>query len=146
MAYQTQFNQSLIFQMHSFVHNSNNEFEPELIKVPDVTYTEFVVLMALDDNKDFTQDQLALLTNFTKSTVSKTIDKLVKKLYLSRENHDFDRRQRHITITKLGKSQLRLGKRAGDKLASKVFASLNQREYNTLVQIITKLNLQFIKD
>jgi DNA-binding MarR family transcriptional regulator len=136
----TQFNQSLIYQIHSFVFKTDQIFEPELIKQLQINYNEFVILLALNDKPDSNLDEVAYWCNFTKSTASKNIDKLVKKSILQRIEHPKDRRQKQISFTKLGLDKLKLGQAIGQNLADKIFEPLTQEEYNTLYKLILKVN------
>ncbi|MFM7853600.1 MAG: MarR family transcriptional regulator, partial [Flammeovirgaceae bacterium] len=76
----------------------------------NLNYTEFLVLLALHDIQNPTQEAIAKWANFTKSTASKTIDKLVKKNLLNRTENSKDRRQKDVTITPQGESQFQLAK------------------------------------
>jgi DNA-binding MarR family transcriptional regulator len=135
-----QFNQSLIYQIHSFIYTTDQLFELELIKQVQINYNEFVVLLALSDVPDSSQDEIALWCNFTKSTASKNIDKLVKKSLLKRVEHSKDRRQKQISFTKLGLEKLKLGQDIGQLIADKLFQPLTQDEYTTLYKLILKIN------
>jgi DNA-binding MarR family transcriptional regulator len=135
-----QFNQSLIYQLHSFIYVTDGLFELELIKQLKISYNEFVLMLALSELPNSSQDVIAQWCNFTKSTASKNIDKLVKKSLLQRVEHPDDRRQKKLSFTNLGLEKLQLGQDIGQNLANKILQRFTQDEYNTLYKLILKLN------
>jgi DNA-binding MarR family transcriptional regulator len=135
-----QFNNSLIYKIHSFIYNVDSAFELVLNKNAKINYTEFLIMLALEEDINYTQDQIAYWSNFTKSTVSKTIDKLVSKKFLSRKEHKEDRRQKTISFTANGKKELEVAKILGDKQAQDLFECLNESEVKAIEGIMDKLN------
>jgi DNA-binding MarR family transcriptional regulator len=135
-----QFNNSLIYKIHSFIYNVDAAFELVLNKDAKINYTEFLIMLALEEDINYTQDQIAYWSRFTKSTVSKTIDKLVTKKFLDRKEHKQDRRQKTISFTAKGLKELAIAKDLGDKQAQDVFACLSASEIKSLESVVDKLN------
>jgi len=65
----------------------------------DVTIDQWLVLKAVSDNPAWTQQQIAEITFKDYASVTRIIDLLVKKRYLSRVIHEQDRRRFNLTPT-----------------------------------------------
>ncbi len=65
----------------------------------DVTIDQWLVLKAVGDNPAWTQQQIAEITFKDYASVTRIIDLLVKKRYLSRIIHEQDRRRFNLTPT-----------------------------------------------
>lgn len=65
----------------------------------DVTIDQWLVLKAVSDNPAWTQQQIAEITFKDYASVTRIIDLLVKKRYLSRIIHEQDRRRFNLTPT-----------------------------------------------
>jgi DNA-binding MarR family transcriptional regulator len=135
-----QFNNSLIYKIHSFIYSVDAAFELVLKSSAKINYTEFLIMLALEEDINYTQDQIAYWSRFTKSTVSKTIEKLVTKKFLDRKEHKLDRRQKTISFTARGLKELNVAKELGDKQAQDLFACLNRDEVKAIEGIMDKLN------
>jgi DNA-binding MarR family transcriptional regulator len=135
-----QFNDSLIYKFHSFIYNVDSTFDAVLNKNANINYTEFLIMLALEEDINYTQDQIALWSNFTKSTVSKTIDKLVTRKLLIRKEHPQDRRQKTIQFTSKGLKELSIAQNLGYKLSLYLFDHLSKTELNDINLLIDKIN------
>ncbi|RFZ90436.1 MarR family transcriptional regulator [Mucilaginibacter conchicola] len=65
----------------------------------DVTVDQWLVLKALNDNPDMPQQQIAEMTFKDYASLTRMIELLVKKQYLSRTIHPQDRRRFTLTLT-----------------------------------------------
>jgi DNA-binding MarR family transcriptional regulator len=135
-----QFNNSLIYKIHSFIYNVDAAFDLVLKSSAKINYTEFLIMLALEEDINYTQDEIAYWSRFTKSTVSKTIDKLVTKKFLDRKEHKLDRRQKTISFTARGLKELDIAKELGNKQAQDLFACLNANELQAIESVVDKLN------
>jgi DNA-binding MarR family transcriptional regulator len=135
-----QFNNSLIYKFHSFIYNVDGVFDSVLTKNTSINYTEFLIMLALEEDIDYTQDQIAAWSNFTKSTVSKTIDKLVVKKLLSRKEHLQDRRQKTIAFTSKGLKELSNAQQLASKVSVLLFSSLSKSELDNINILMDKIN------
>jgi DNA-binding MarR family transcriptional regulator len=135
-----QFNNSLIYKFHSFVYNVDGVFDNVLVRNCSINYSEFLIMLALEEDINYTQDQIAIWSNFTKSTVSKNIDKLVVKKLLSRKEHLEDRRQKTITFTSKGLKELSIAQQLASKVSVLLFSSLSKSELDNINMIMDKIN------
>ena len=105
----------------------------------ELNYTEFLVFLALDENPNMTQDEISKWANFTKSTASKTIDKLVNKKFLDRKENPIDRRQKDLRITKDGQSQFETAKNLVQKASTDLFSVLDTCDSQKLGEFLDKI-------
>lgn len=69
----------------------------------DITIDQWLVLKALTDHPDITQNDLADMVFKDKASITRIIDLLVKNDFLNRAIHDESRRRNKLTITNKGK-------------------------------------------
>ncbi len=126
--------------MHQFIFIVDSTYDQMLLEEAKINYTEFLIMLALEEDINYTQDQIAFWSNFTKSTVSKTIDKLVTKKLLIRKEHNVDRRQKTINFTSKGKQELEVAQKLATKLSNTLFGSLTDNQQKEINIIMDKLN------
>lgn len=136
----SQFNKSLIYKIHQLMYCMDAVAEQVIATNTNLNYTEFLVLLALNEKPDSTQEEIALWANFTKSTASKTIDKLVKKSFLSRTENTIDRRQKDLVVTPAGQTEFEIAKRLVEQMTKYVFEVLSPSEIEQLDSIFDKIN------
>lgn len=69
----------------------------------DITIDQWLVLNAIADKPDITQLEIADKVFKDAASITRIIDLLIKKNYLQREAHNFDRRRFSLALTKEGK-------------------------------------------
>ncbi|WP_264550668.1 MarR family winged helix-turn-helix transcriptional regulator [Flavobacterium sp. N2038] len=67
--------------------------------VKDITVDQCLVLIILNDNRDISQNELANLVFKDNASITRMIELMVKKDYLSRTIHPEDRRKFNLMIT-----------------------------------------------
>lgn len=86
-----------------------------------VTLAQCVVLMEIDENGRLTMGQLAARLRLDNSTLSRTIDALVKRRLVDRQREERDRRVVWIHLTAEGKAACRDIHRENDEHCRRVF-------------------------
>lgn len=76
--------------------------------VKDITIDQCLILMILDKDASISQNELAQLIFKDKASITRMIELMVKKEYLSRDLHKEDRRKFTLEITKKGVATLDL--------------------------------------
>src|SRR6476659_3709427 len=66
----------------------------------DITIDQWLVLKALNDNPDYSQQQIAEVTFKDYASLTRMIELLVKKNYLLRSMHQTDRRRFNLELTR----------------------------------------------
>lgn len=76
----------------------------------DLTQTQFALLCAIawlsNQNKNVTQIDIAVQTNFDRMMVSKVLRSLEAKKFVTRKEHEFDTRAKSIGLTNYGSKVL----------------------------------------
>ncbi len=73
----------------------------------NITIDQWMVLKAIDDYDDISQNELAELSFKDKASVARIIELLVKNNFLKSEVHPESKRRSRLTITKKGKELLK---------------------------------------
>ncbi|MBS7256532.1 MarR family winged helix-turn-helix transcriptional regulator [Flavobacterium branchiicola] len=76
--------------------------------VKDITVDQCLVLIILNDNRDISQNELANLVFKDNASITRMIELIVKKEYLTRTIHSEDRRKFNLEITEKGIKMLEL--------------------------------------
>lgn len=76
--------------------------------VKDITVDQCLILIILNDNKDIAQNELASLVFKDNASITRMVELMVKKEYLSRTIHPEDRRKFNLEITSKGVKTLEL--------------------------------------
>lgn len=105
----------------------------------DLTLDQAYILTMLLENPDVTQMQLADTLNKDNASLSRMIDSLVEKDYLSRVKHKTDRRRSNLKITKKGQKSLALISPAIEYNQQQAFKGISERESEELNRVLTKI-------
>jgi len=107
----------------------------------DVTLAQCLVLMEIDEGERLTVGQLASRLRLDASTLSRTIEGLVRKGMVDRTRDDRDRRVVGIRLTPTGKAACKAIHRQNDSIYRAVFEKIPAtkresviRNFETLVQ------------
>lgn len=73
----------------------------------DITPRQFIVLQTIDFQPGSNQNEIVKSINIDRSTLSKIIEKLVSKNYISSQHKEGDKRHKQLSITSKGRSTLR---------------------------------------
>ncbi len=78
-----------------------------LKRYTNLTYSQFVVLKCLYFSPQTSQQEIAEYLHITQPAVSRQIDLLKKKGYITQEENDVDRRENKIILTTSGEKHLK---------------------------------------
>ena len=92
----------LCFALYSASNRLTSIYRPILASY-DLTYTQFIVLMALWEQDNISISQLAKRTGLTNATMTPLLKLLEKKNFISRELLADNERQKNIVLTKAGR-------------------------------------------
>ena len=73
----------------------------------DITPRQFIVLQTIDFQPGSNQNEIVESINMDRSTLSKIIEKLESKNYISSQHKEGDKRHKQLSITSKGRSTLR---------------------------------------
>jgi len=74
--------------------------------VDDITVDQALILIILDQNSDYSQKEIAELIFKDNASITRIIELMVKKNYLTRKINESDRRKFNLEITEKGKKTI----------------------------------------
>ncbi len=103
----------------------------------DLTYTQFVVLMALWEQDDISISQIAKRTRLSKATMTPLLKRLEEKKFIHRNILSDNERQKSITLTMQGRS---LATKSAE-ITNQVFCAtgLSEKQANTMISLCKKI-------
>jgi DNA-binding MarR family transcriptional regulator len=109
-----------------------------------VTLAQCHTLLELDHKDDITLNELCKKLFLDKSTLSRTIEGLVKRGLVSRETPKDNRRVIRIKLTPGGKSVCNRINKGNDDYFKKVLDTLTSKEINQFLESFNKLVIKMI--
>lgn len=127
----------LCFSVYSASHTIEKQYQT-LLKAQGLTYTQYLVLMALAEKDGVSISSLAGRLDVSKATMTPLLRRLEEKGLLSREITQGNERQKRISLTETGRNLWT--KSCG--VSSEVFAriGLTQAEADELIRVCTKIS------
>jgi len=101
----------------------SGELEERICKL-DITVAQCDVLLAMENRDTSTIVELADVLGLDKSTISRTVDALVERGYMSRETDPDDRRYNRLALTESGRSHCDAINELGDKWTAVILSHL----------------------
>lgn len=105
----------------------------------DITPEQWIVLDKLDMNKEMSQKEIGNESFKNAPTISRIIDNLVKKGFVSRESEENDRRKTAIKLTKEGKKLVDQCRSEVDSLRDISWNNLTDKDYSEFNRIIDQV-------
>ena len=105
----------------------------------DITVKQIGYLRAIDEHGEVTFSRLAKITKNSKPTITEMINKFVKMECVYREKCSDDGRVIYIRLTEKGQMIARAEEKALMKVIEKMADSLDEKELDTLIEILEKL-------
>jgi DNA-binding MarR family transcriptional regulator len=134
-----QFNQTEVYKIHEIIFSLDNLAHKNISKNTKITYIQFLILLAISENPDFSQAQIGNWVNLTKSAVSQQVEKLVKLELLIRTENKNDRREKDIKLTKEGQQQLEKATQIADQISESLLTVLTKSDRDSLQKILDQL-------
>ncbi|AUG55487.1 MarR family winged helix-turn-helix transcriptional regulator [Thalassospira marina] len=104
-----------------------------------MTRSEWRVLATLGQYGPQTATDIGTRTGLHKTKVSRAVTSIEARRWLKRQQDETDRRIALITLTKQGESAFASLKEAGITYNQKVRAHLGERDFDTLIDLLAKL-------
>lgn len=109
--------------------------------VNDITVDQALVLIIIDKNSNYSQKEIAELIFKDNASITRIIELMVKKEYLTRKTNELDRRKFNLEITEKGKKTIELLNPAILKNRQTALEGLSENEIELLDKILTKIIL-----
>jgi DNA-binding MarR family transcriptional regulator len=111
----------------------------------EVTLSQCHALLEIDNNEDISVSELAKKLTLEKSTVSRTIDGLVRKGFIKREVPSNNRRITKLQLTAEGAKTCNNINWNNDGFISQTFICLNENEQTEFVRLFEKITGQLVR-
>jgi DNA-binding MarR family transcriptional regulator len=111
-----------------------------------VTLAQCLVLLEIDEHEPLTMGELAAKLKLDHSTLSRTVDGLVRKKLLQRLEDEHDRRKVRIRLTGEGRSLCREIHEGNDEYCRQVFARIQPSDWSAVIrhfEILVQAYLDF---
>jgi DNA-binding MarR family transcriptional regulator len=128
--------EQLCFALYSASSHLTSIYRPLLAPL-GITYTQFIVLMALWENDGVAISRLAERTGLTNATMTPLLKRLEQKGLIERQQLADNERQKHIVLTEAG-HQL---SRHSSAITEKAFCAtqLTRRQANDLIALCHRI-------
>ena len=114
--------------------------------IEDMTIDQGMVLLFLNKYPELTQKEIAILVFRDNASMTRMINTMVQKKYLSRSMNDQDRRRYKLEITKKGKEVLNLLPSIIQNNRTSSLAGITKNELNQLGIILGKIKTNIIQN
>lgn len=104
-----------------------------------ITLDQWLILKSLEEVPDRSQQEIAVKIFKDYASVTRIIEILVKKKYISRKLHSEDRRRFDLRITKLGSDILSILKPVIQSNREKALSNISKKDIETLQNILNKI-------
>ena len=105
----------------------------------DLSRMQFVVLKTIEENDGISQNELAHFANRNKSSLTRMINTLIAKDFITKCVSESDKRKNHIHITKLGEEVLEKAIPHFRKMALNIEEHLSSLEIEQTKRILKKI-------
>lgn len=112
----------------------------------DMTIDQGMVLLFLNEYPELTQKEIAVLVFRDNASMTRMINNMVQKKYLSRSMNDQDRRRFKLDITSKGKEVLNLLPTIIQNNRKSSLAGITKNELNQLGSILNKIKSNITKN
>lgn len=107
--------------------------------VNDITVDQALVLIIINKNSDYSQKEIAELIFKDNASITRIIELMVKKEYLTRTINEVDRRKFNLEITEKGKKTIELLTPIIHKNRQIALEGLSEDEIELLDKLLTKI-------
>jgi len=105
----------------------------------DLSKEQWIVLKKLNDKNGQTQNDLALITNRSKTSLTRLINTMEKKNLVFRKLSKEDKRINHIHLSELGKKTYLTSLPVLKKLMSNLQENINQKDLATTIEVLDQI-------
>ncbi len=106
-------NEQVCYALYSTSRAITQAYKPLLVPL-NLTYPQYVVMMALWDNDAVTISEVAEITRISNATLTPLLRRLEVNGYIERRTTETDERQKSIVLTSTGKTLARKAKKASE--------------------------------
>jgi len=108
----------------------------------DITADQWIILDILHQQSPLSQQMLAEMAMKDAPTVTRILDLLESKKYITRENHPADRRKFNIVLTRKGEKMYHTVWPLAQSFRAECYQGLTSAELNTFSKVLSKIQHQ----
>lgn len=105
----------------------------------DLSRMQFVILKTIQNNEGICQNQLAFFSNRNKSSLTRMINTLIKKGYITRKTSKQDKRKNTMDISELGTRIIKKATPYFEQIAELVEKDMSADEISFAKEILKKI-------
>lgn len=126
----------LCFALYSASNHLKKVYRP-LLEPYDLTYTQFLVILALGEQNNVSVSCLAKRVGINKATITPLLKRLEEKDFIKRTIQKSDERQKNITLTNNGNNLLL----QSSEITNNAFCSsgLSKKEAQEMIKLCQKI-------
>lgn len=124
----------------STVIRYTNIFINRSLSGTDISSSEYYILMYLFNKDNVSQDEISLHYAINKGSISKTINSLVKKNYVTKNENPKNRRENITSLTVKGKETFRKHKAILDKWHNSLLTDISVDDFLTVKRVMKQLS------
>jgi len=110
-------------------------------ELPDITPTQFSVMVRLRDDPNLSQNHLGRLVHMDAATTKGVVDRLIDRGWLQSKPSSVDRRRRNISLTARGSEFIDYAVMAAATVSEETLKPLNSSEQRQLLSLLDRLNV-----
>ncbi len=114
--------------------------EPQEVLHMDISFPEIFVLRQLSSNEKPTMSELGRSISMDLSTLTRTVDKLVKKEFVARKRDPEDRRMVRVALTAKGQKIIKRFEQQRKKHIESILRQMTSQERKDLLNIFKTLH------
>ncbi|GAB4143383.1 MAG: hypothetical protein OHK0017_00700 [Patescibacteria group bacterium] len=133
------FKNSFGYLLHKMVLLMDRSVDLDLNRELQISYPQFLMLMAIDQNQQTSQAGVADFLCTTQAAVSRQIENLVSKNLVIRHEDEHNRRQNQLRLTSDGEKLIARAYQLISRKSDSLFRVLSEQEHMQFSQILTKL-------
>ena len=108
-------------------------------QMPDVTPTQFSVLVRLHERQKLSQNELGRSVSMDAATTKGVVDRLIERGWLESQASDTDKRRRNITLTTHGRNFIDSAIKIATEVSANTMKPLNAQEQKQLLALLDRL-------
>jgi len=136
MSEKQDWSKSFMYSLHQVNFLIGKRLEHQLLKAKRISFSQFLVLIALGCCDKVSQRQVAEFLFLSEPTVSRHIESLRKSGHLKKTAHPESRREVVLSLTPKGRTELSRCQQILDTEITLIFKGISEQEGKTLARTI----------
>ncbi|MBI3495084.1 MarR family transcriptional regulator [Candidatus Berkelbacteria bacterium] len=133
------FSKTISYKSHKLVFLTNKIVSKTLQKKLDLSFTNFLILMALRRHEKVSQKIIADFLDLTEAAVSRQIEILVEKKLVARSENETNRRAHILTLTAKGIRELESAFKELDQTFEHIYQNISARQRKEFITLLDRL-------